>query len=148
MADEDDDLQCQKIEDALQRERGEWNSTMASLIDAVMGVEGLAEAQVKMLSYRHIMTDKIAFYKNALNSRKSKDAVFKSIRQSHYETRTDRKFTDKRVADLVSADMSARSRKCAIIQTHIDYLAEAVQTLDKMGYAIRNRIEIENLKMA
>lgn len=145
--DEDDEKQCDALEAAFSSERGKWSRNMSELIERLRATEGLAEAQAFMLSYRAICTESIAKYRDALNRRKSKDAVFKQIRQGHYRTKTDQKYGEREITEMVGSEMSIRSRKSALLHTQIEFFADTIQTLDKLGYAIRDRIELEKLRL-
>jgi hypothetical protein len=139
---EDEEAQCDKLEKTFDAERAEWDKLMNELISKLDSIGELAHAQVLMLSYRHMLNEKVAKYKNALNGRKSKDAAFKRIRDAHYRTGVDVRYGEKGIGDHVAADMAIRTRKNALLQTQVEYFHDTVDTLDKMGYAIRNRIEL------
>ncbi len=142
MADEDEEAQCERLEKSFDAERDKWSGTMRELIAKVDSVGELSAAQVLMLSYRHMLTDQVAKYKNAYNARLSKDMVFKRIRAAHYRTGVDIRYTDRDIGDHVAADMAVRTRKNSLLKTQYEFLTDMVDTLDKMGYAIRNKIEL------
>lgn len=146
--DDNDEAQCDALEQAFATERSKWGESMSKLVERMRAVEGLSEVQVLMLSYRAICTESIAKYRDVLNRRKSKDSVFKQIRTGHYRTKTDQKHGEREIAEIVGSEMSMRNRKSSLLQTQIDYFADVMDTLDKLGYAIRDRIEIEKLRMA
>ena len=139
---EDEEAQCEKLEKSFEAEREKWGGMINPLISKTDSVGALSEAQVLMLSYRHMLTDLIAKYKNAYNARLSKDSVFKRIRTAHYKTGVDIRYTDRDIADHVAADMALRTRKNGLLKTQYEFLSDMVDTLDKLGYAIRNKIEL------
>ena len=49
----------EKIEKLLGDERGEWSKRIQSLVKAIKEPKELAESQTHMLSYRHMIVDKI-----------------------------------------------------------------------------------------
>lgn len=148
MAEETDneEEQCEKLQGAFDAERAEWNVRMEALIPMLRNADQLVEAQVLMLSHRHKLVDTMSRYRNAFAARKSKDVVYKRIQIGKYKEAQQRRLTDRELGEALNADLAFRSRKTSILQNQIEYMEQTVDTLDKMGFAVRNRIEIENIQ--
>ena len=42
--------------------------------------------------------------------------------------------------EYIKSDMSLRNRETGLIEHQVDYYKQANETLDKMGFAIKNRV--------
>ena len=49
------------------------------------------------------------------------------------------------MGDYISSDMTLRIQKIDLVENHISYLTETISTLDKMGFAIKNKIATEEI---
>mgnify|MGYP000724011786 CR=1 FL=1 len=137
---------CQRLQDAFGVERNDWKVLMEELIPKLRDAGELTEAQVLMLSHRHKLIDTVAKYRNKLAAMKASDTVYKRIQYGRHKESEMRRPTERELNEYVSADMAYKTRKAAILSAQIDFLEQTVETLDKMGFAIRNRIEIENIQ--
>jgi D-mannonate dehydratase len=59
------------LEKFLEKQRSEWGDRIVDLISKIREFENLAEAQVTMLSYRHMIIDQIAKINVTLRKRES-----------------------------------------------------------------------------
>ena len=132
----------QKIETLLEKERKEWSDNIQKLIRNIGIAERLSAAQVDMLSYRHMITDKIIEFNIMLNKKRSNDSNYTKTRYQYYKTNHDVRLDHREIMEYIKSDMSLRSRETGLIENQISYYKQAVETLDKMGFAIKNKITI------
>ena len=66
----EEERKVNEIEDALDKERGEYSSKIADIIKMINRIDQISEAQVLMLSYRHMLVDKIIKYRSATYKKK------------------------------------------------------------------------------
>ena len=130
----------QKIETLLEKERKEWSDNIQKLIKNIGITDRLSSSQVDMLSYRHMITDKIIEFNIMLNKKRSNDSNYTKTRYQYYKTNHDVRLDHREIMEYIKSDMSLRSRETGLIEQQISYYKQAVETLDKMGFAIKNKI--------
>jgi len=130
----------QKIETLLEKERKEWSDNIQKLIKNIGITNQLSSSQVDMLSYRHMITDKIIEFNIMLNKKRSNDSNYTKTRYQYYKTNHDVRLDHREIMEYIKSDMSLRSRETGLIENQISYYKQAVETLDKMGFAIKNKI--------
>ena len=130
----------QKIETLLEKERKEWSDNVQKLIKNIGITDRLSSSQVDMLSYRHMITDKIIEFNIMLNKKRSNDSNYTKTRYQYYKTNHDVRLDHREIMEYIKSDMSLRSRETGLIEQQISYYKQAVETLDKMGFAIKNKI--------
>jgi hypothetical protein len=133
------------LESALESERVEFTAKMNELIPMLNRIDKISEAQVLMLSYRHMMVDKLIRYRAAGFKKKSNDQNFKKIRYEYYKTQHDIRLDYREINDFIASDMSLRIRQTDLLENQINFYSQCIETLDKMGYSIKNKISIEEM---
>lgn len=131
-----------EIENKLTEQRNSWGEKIIILIKKIKEINTLNEAQVDMLSYRHMLIDVLTKYR--IRVRKSKTSYekhFKTKFLSYYDY--DYKINDKQKVDMVNADLFFYRRQLGLLESQVDYFKECISTLDKMGFAIKNRVNLE-----
>ena len=104
----------------------------------------LAECQVRMLSYRQILLDKVTDFKTTIYKRNATwDKYYKELYRK-YSIDYDVKLTNGEKHQFIKADLSALKIQLDMLQSHIDYYYECIKTLDNMAFAIRNRISLDD----
>lgn len=138
----DDKLKA--IEDQLAEQRANWGTRLITLIKTINNIENLAESQVTMLSYRHMIIDQMT----KLNIKLRK---LKSTYERNYKTKLleyynhDYKMSDKHKDAAVIADLHFVKKQISFLEIQIEYFSESVRTLDQMAWAIKNRINIDSI---
>jgi hypothetical protein len=137
------------IEDALEKERNEFSSKVSDVIRMINRIDQISEAQVLMLSYRHMMVDKIIKYRAAVYKKKANDQNYKKMRYEYYKTQHDVRLDYREITQFVESDSALRTRQTEILENHISYFSQCIDTLDKLGFAVKNKIQVEefNQKM-
>ena len=130
------------LEERFKEERSEWNDKIITLIESIKNTSKLAEAQVIQLSYRQIVQDKLAEYRILLEKRQEMFDKQNVERFREYKLSYDIKLSSAEIQAFVQSDCKALKLQIKMIQTQIVYFEESIKTLDNLGYAIKNKIEI------
>jgi hypothetical protein len=133
-----------EIENVLQKQRDEWGAKLVELINKIKNVEQLPDAQVDMLSYRQILVEQLTKFR--IRSRKTEttyERQFKTKFLSYFNY--DYKINDKQKVDMVNADLFFYRRQLGLLDAQIEFFKESISTLDKMGFAIKNRVNFEEI---
>jgi hypothetical protein len=141
----EDEKKVSELESALEAERGEFTIKLNGLIPIISKVNQIPEAQVLMLSYRHMLVDKMVKYRSALHKKKSNDQNYRKIRYEYYKTQHDVRLDYREINQFVDSDMSLRIRQSENIENQINFYSQCIETLDKMGFAIKNRLILEEI---
>lgn len=129
-----------KIEALLEKERTSWSKNIQNLIVCIKDADKLSDSQVDMLSYRHMITDKIIEFNIMLGKKRANDSNFTKTRYQHYKTNHSVRLDHREIMEYIKSDMSLRTRETSLIDNQINFYKQAIETLDKMGFAIKNKI--------
>jgi hypothetical protein len=141
----EEERKVSELEDALEKERSEYASKISEVLQMIRRIDTIAESQVLMLSYRHMLVDKLAKYRSALYKKKSSDINYRKLRYEYYKTQHDVRLDYREINDFINSDMSLRIRQTDLLDNQINFYRDCIETLDKMGFAIKNRIMVEEI---
>jgi hypothetical protein len=141
----EEEKKVSELEEALERERLEYSSKIGDLFPMLNRIDRISEAQVLMLSYRHMLVDKLAKYRSAIFKKKSSDQNYRKLRFEYYKTQHDIRLDYKEINEFINSDMSLRIRQTDLLDNQINFYRDCIDTLDKMGFSIKNRITIEEI---
>ena len=141
----DEEVKVNEIDEALSKERGEYSNKISDIIKMINRIDQIAEAQVLMLSYRHMLVDKIIKYRAATYKKKANDQNYKKMRYEYYKTQHDIRLDYREINTFIESDMALRIRQTELLENHINWYSQCIDTLDKLGFSIKNRIQIEEL---
>ena len=127
------------LEERFKDERTDWNGKIIDLIESIKQTSKLAESQVIQLSYRQIIQDKLAELHEKRQEMLDKQTV---DRFRDYKLSYDIKLSSSETQAFVQADCKALKLQIKMIHTQIIYFEESIKTLDNLGYAIKNKIEM------
>ena len=128
----------------LEKQRSEWGDRIMEVIDMIRHMDKLSEAQVTMLSNRHMVIDQIARINITLKKRESAYNVqYKNKFIDYYNY--DIKLNEKQKANMVEADLAGLTKQIGFLSTQIDFFKECIKTLDNVGWAIKNKLSINEL---
>jgi len=145
MALPEDEQKIIALESMLETERSQFTSKLNDLFPMIKDIDKLAEAQVLMLSYRHMMVDSLIKYKAAMHKKKSSDINYRKLRYEFYKTSYNVKLDYREINDFINSDMSLRNRQLDMLETQIEYYSKCIDSLDRLGWSIKNRITIAEL---
>ena len=130
------------LEERFRDERTDWNGKIIDLIESIKQTSKLAESQVIQLSYRQIIQDKLAEYRILHEKRQEMLDKQTVDRFRDYKLSYDIKLSSSETQAFVQADCKALKLQIKMIHTQIIYFEESIKTLDNLGYAIKNKIEM------
>ena len=132
------------VELQLQKQRDEWGAKIIALVKKIKDVNLLSEAQVDMLSYRHMLVELLTKFRiRVRKTQTTYEKQFKTKFISYFNY--DYKINDKQKVDMVNADLYFYRRQLGLLESQVDYFKECISTLDKMGFAIKNRVNFEEI---
>ena len=121
-----------ELENRFKTEREEWKDKIITLVKSIGDTRKLSEAQIQQLSFRQIVQEK---------RQEIYDKQYTS-RFREYHTGYDLKLSNTEKNIFVQSDCSAIKSQIKMISVQITYFEECVKTLDNLGFAIKNKIEI------
>ena len=130
----------EELESRLANDRREWKDKIKDLISKIKNMSELSECQVRMLSYRQILLDKVSDFKTTIYKRNATYERYYKTQYREYSINYDVKLTNGEKHQFIKADLSSLKTQMEMLQSHIDYYYECIKTLDNMAFAIRNRI--------
>ena len=130
------------LEERFKDERTALNGKIIDLIESIKQTSKLAESQVIQLSYRQIIQDKLAEYRILHEKRQEMLDKQTVDRFRDYKLSYDIKLSSSETQAFVQADCKALKLQIKMIHTQIIYFEESIKTLDNLGYAIKNKIEM------
>lgn len=142
----EEEKKVNEIEEAFDKERKEYSEAISKIIKLINDIDKISEAQVLMLSYRHMMVDKIIKYRSAVYKKKANDQNYKKLRYEYYKTQHDVRLDYREINQFVESDSALRTRQTELLENHINYFSQCVDTLDRMGFSIKNKIQVEEFK--
>lgn len=132
------------LEKFLDTQRSDWGDRIMEVIEMIREIDRLSEAQVKMLSYRHMVVDQIARINVTLKKRQSSYNVqYKNKFLEYFNY--DYKLNDKQKVNMIEADLSVLDKQIGFLSTQIDFFKECIKTLDNIGWAIKNKLNINEI---
>ena len=130
------------LEERFKEERADWNNKLITLVESIKHTSKLSEAQVIQLSYRQMIQDKLAEYRILHEKRQEMFDKQTVDRFREYKLSYDIKLSSSETQSFVQSDCKALKLQLKMIHTQIIYFEETIKTLDNIGYAIKNKIEI------
>ena len=132
------------LDDYLGTQRTEWTDKIKDLtLKLKRGIE-LDEVRSYTLSYRQILVEQLATMCSKIRSQKSTcQKAYKSKWIEYYNF--DYKLTDKQREKFIDADISEEKQVLDLLESQKNFIEGSIKTLDNMGFAIKNRLDIEKL---
>ena len=133
-----------QLDEYLSKQREDWTSKIKNLANDLKLGSNLEEVSAYTLSYRQILVEMLATMGNKIRSQKSTlDKKYKEKWIEYYNY--DYKLTDKQREKFVEADIADDAHILELLQTQKSFIEGSVKTLDNMGFAIKNRLDISRL---
>lgn len=134
----------QQLDDYLSKQRTDWTTKIKALTEQLKIGNNLEEVSAYTLSYRQILVEHLATMGNRIKSQKA--TVDKRYRDKWIEYFSyDYKLTDKMREKFVEADIADDTQILELLLTQKGFIEGSVKTLDNMGFAIKNRLDMSRL---
>lgn len=131
-----------ELEKRFKEERKQWVEDITKLVKSTGDTSKLNEAQVFQLSYRQMCVEKICEYRILLEKRQESFDKQCSNRFREYTLNYDIKLSSNEKQLFIQADCSELKLQIKMLTFQINFFEETIKTLDNLGFAIRNKIEI------
>jgi len=133
-----------KLDEYLAAQRLEWTEKIKQLTEDLKKGSNLEEVSSYTLSYRQILVEQLASMSNRIRGQKSTvDQKYKQKWLEYYNY--DYKLTDKQREKFVEADLSDDKHLLELLETQKSFIEASVKTLDNMGFAIKNRLDMSRI---
>ena len=133
-----------QLDEYLSTKRIEWTDKIKDLTVGLKRGEKLEEVSAYTLSYRQILVENLATMSSKIRSQKStvdKNYKLKWIEYFNY----DYKLSDKQKEKFIEADLSDDRHIYDLLVSQKSFIEGSIKTLDNMGFAIKNRLDISRL---
>lgn len=131
-----------ELEKRFKDERKQWLDDITKLVKSTGDTSKLNEAQVYQLSYRQMCVEKICEYRILLEKRQEMFDKQCASRFREYTLNYDVKLSSSEKQLFIQADCSELKLQIKMLTFQINFFEESIKTLDNLGFAIRNKIEI------
>ena len=133
-----------QLDEYLSTKRIEWTDKIKDLTVSLKRGEKLEEVSAYTLSYRQILVENLATMSSKIRSQKStvdKNYKLKWIEYFNY----DYKLSDKQKEKFIEADLADDTHIYDLLVSQKSFIEGSIKTLDNMGFAIKNRLDISRL---
>jgi hypothetical protein len=133
-----------QLDEYLSTKRIEWTDKIKDLTISLKRGEKLEEVSAYTLSYRQILVENLATMSSKIRSQKStvdKNYKLKWIEYFNY----DYKLSDKQKEKFIEADLADDTHIYDLLVSQKSFIEGSIKTLDNMGFAIKNRLDISRL---
>jgi|TARA_B110000908_G_scaffold148360_1_gene180801 hypothetical protein len=133
-----------QLDEYLSKQREDWTLKIKGLTEDLKIGTNLEEVSAYTLSYRQVLVEMLATMGNKIRSQKSTiDKKYKEKWMEYYSF--DYKLTDRQREKFVEADIADDTHILELLQTQKSFIEGSVKTLDNMGFAIKNRLDMSRL---
>jgi hypothetical protein len=123
-----------QLDEYLSTKRIEWTDKIKDLTISLKRGEKLEEVSAYTLSYRQILVENLATMSSKIRS-------LKWIEYFNY----DYKLSDKQKEKFIEADLADDTHIYDLLVSQKSFIEGSIKTLDNMGFAIKNRLDISRL---
>jgi hypothetical protein len=133
-----------QLDEYLIKQREDWTQKIKGLTEELKLGNNLEDVSAYTLSYRQILVEHLATMGNRIKTQKSVvDKKYKDKWIEYYSY--DYKLTDKMREKFVDADIADDTNILELLITQKSFFEGSIKTLDNMGFAIKNRLDISRL---
>lgn len=133
-----------QLDEYLIKQREDWTLKIKELTEELKLGNNLENVSAYTLSYRQILVETLATMGNRIKTQKSVvDKKYKDKWIEYYSY--DYKLTDKMREKFVDADIADDTNILELLVTQKSFFEGSIKTLDNMGFAIKNRLDISRL---
>jgi threonine synthase len=139
-----------KLEEFFNGKREEWTNNITPLFESIKNTftiensSKIMEVQSIALSYRQMINEQISFF---LNKRSKEEVKIKKLKQDKfvfYATGFGLKTNLGEKGLLIDAHIAENDRNIQLIENYVEFLRSSSKSLESLGYAFKNIIELYN----
>lgn len=132
------------LDEYLGKQRLEWTEKIKSLTEDLKLGNNLEQVSSYSLSYRQILVESLTSMTIRIRSQKTTvDQKYKTKWIEYYNY--DYKLTDKQREKFLLADLAEDNQLLELLESQKAFFEGTVKTLDNMGFAIKNRLDMSKL---
>lgn len=133
-----------KLDEYLGKQRLEWTEKVKALTEDLKLGNNLEQVSSYSLSYRQILVENLTSMTIRIRAQKtSVDQKYKQKWIEYYNY--DYKLTDKQREKFLLADLAEDNQLLELLESQKGFFEATVKTLDNMGFAIKNRLDMSRL---
>jgi hypothetical protein len=133
-----------KLDEYLGKQRLDWTDKIKGLTVELKLGNQLEQVSSYSLSYRQILVENLASMSIRIRAQKtSVDQKYKTKWIEYYTY--DYKLTDKQREKFLLADLAEDNQLLDLLETQKSFFEATVKTLDNMGFAIKNRLDMTRI---
>lgn len=133
-----------KLDEYLGKQRLDWTDKIKALTEDLKLGNNLEQVSSYSLSYRQILIESLTSMSIRIRSQKTTvDQKYKTKWIEYYSY--DYKLTDKQREKFLLADLAEDNQLLELLESQKAFFEGTVKTLDNMGFAIKNRLDMSKL---
>ena len=133
-----------KLDEYLGKQRLEWTDKIKALTEDLKLGNNLEQVSSYSLSYRQILVENLTSMSIRIRAQKtSVDQKYKQKWIEYYNY--DYKLTDKQREKFLLADLAEDNQLLELLESQKSFFEATVKTLDNMGFAIKNRLDMSRI---
>ena len=133
-----------KLDEYLGKQRIEWTDKIKALTEDLKLGNNLEQVSSYSLSYRQILVESLTSMSIRIRAQKSSvDQKYKTKWIEYYNY--DYKLTDKQREKFLLADLAEDNQLLELLESQKSFFEATVKTLDNMGFAIKNRLDMSRI---
>lgn len=133
-----------QLDEYFGKQRLHWTTKIRELADDLKDGNNLHEVASYTLSYRQILVENMGSVSSKIREKKALlDRNYKEAWIRYYQF--EYKLNDKQREKFIEADMSDDLQMYDILLAHREFLVASIKTLDNMGFAIKQRMDMKQL---
>lgn len=130
-------------EEILKIQRKTWAEKIDPLIMSLKdNFDKIYELQAYALSYRHQIGDEISFYTTKLSKVIAEQRRVKKDKFISYTMKFQIKLNTTEKNICIDADTSEMERYIELLQMHVEFLREAIKTIDNLNFGVKNKLAL------
>lgn len=131
-------------------EREQWESDYKKMILSLKDFSKVQDLVYEISSYRHLFVDKKFNLRSMIIDLKLDYDIRFASKLAKYvnsEELREKFFSYKEREKMIDAEYSIRKKRIQLVENQIEFYSEIIQSLDKLGWQIKNIIDVEKIKV-
>lgn len=136
------------INKRFERERNEYTDKIKELTGRMRDIKDLANVMVDTLSLRQVALDYSFTLRDMILKLNADYKKKRKERRHWYTSECDERLTEKVIEMNIDVDLEKDLKILETFNHHLSFMTGTIETLDKMNYAVKYRIELEQYNVA